>query len=54
MPVDASRHESLAAAVLPPARLLIGDSWSEGGGGTYAHVNPTTGRMSDGTVYLPL
>jgi aldehyde dehydrogenase (NAD+) len=42
--VDVDRHTSLAGEVLPRARLLIGDDWSEGRGGTYAHVNPTTGR----------
>jgi aldehyde dehydrogenase (NAD+) len=44
MPVDASRHQSLAAEVLPRARLLIGGTRSDGSGGTYAHVNPATGR----------
>src|SRR4051794_11715178 len=44
MLIDTARHAELAAEVLPRAQLLIGGSWSDGGGGTYAHVNPATGR----------
>ncbi len=45
MPVDVARHTALAAQVLPPGRLLIGAEWSDrGGGGTFEHVNPATGR----------
>ncbi len=34
-----------AEELLRPGRMLIGDEWlSEGGGGQYVHVNPSTGR----------
>jgi aldehyde dehydrogenase (NAD+) len=46
MTVDVARHAALAAAVLPPGRLLIGDQWiPRGDAGSYAHVNPTTGQV---------
>jgi aldehyde dehydrogenase (NAD+) len=46
MPVDLPRHAALAARVLPQGRLLIGGDWvSQGDGGSYGHVNPTTGHV---------
>lgn len=34
-----------AEALLRPGRMLIGDEWiTQGGGGEYHHVNPSTGR----------
>jgi aldehyde dehydrogenase (NAD+) len=46
MAVDVERHEARAAALLPEARLLIGDSWTNrGGGGSLEHVNPSTARV---------
>jgi acyl-CoA reductase-like NAD-dependent aldehyde dehydrogenase len=34
-----------AEELLPPGRMLIGDQWiTEGSGGEFVHVNPTTGR----------
>jgi aldehyde dehydrogenase (NAD+) len=43
MTVDRARHAALAAQVLPRARPLIGGRQQNGHGGTYEHVNPTTG-----------
>lgn len=48
MPVDVARHAALAAELLPPGRLLIGTDRPEGEAGTYAHVNPATGREQAG------
>ncbi|OHV34796.1 MULTISPECIES: aldehyde dehydrogenase family protein [Pseudofrankia] len=44
MPVDVDRHAALAKELLPPGRLLVGDDRPDGDAGTYAHVNPATGR----------
>ncbi|MBL7500504.1 aldehyde dehydrogenase [Frankia sp. CNm7] len=44
MSVDVARHTALAAELLPPGRLLVGDERPAGSGGTHPHVNPATGR----------
>ena len=46
MSVNLEIHADRAAALLPEARLLIGDSWTtRGGAGSLEHVNPSTGEV---------